>query len=37
LWLVLIFGSRNCLSSRALPREVTSQPTLETGSVASLC
>jgi hypothetical protein len=32
LWLVLIFGSRNCLSGRALPCKVTSQPTLEIGS-----
>jgi hypothetical protein len=32
LWLVLIFGSRNYLSGRALPCKVTSQPTLKTGS-----
>jgi hypothetical protein len=33
LWLVLIFGSKNCLFGRALPCKVTSLPTLETGSV----
>jgi hypothetical protein len=32
LWLVLISGSRNCLSGRALPCKVTSQPTLKIGS-----
>jgi hypothetical protein len=32
LWLVLISSSRNCLSGRALPCKVTSQPILETGS-----
>jgi hypothetical protein len=32
LWLILISDNRNCLSSRALPCKVTSQPTLETGS-----
>jgi hypothetical protein len=31
LWLILIFGFRNCLSGRALPCKVTSQPALETG------
>jgi hypothetical protein len=32
MWLVPIFVSRNCLSHRALPHKVTSQPILETGS-----
>jgi hypothetical protein len=32
LWLVLISGSRNYLSGRALPCKVTSQPALETWS-----
>jgi hypothetical protein len=32
LWLVLISSSRNYLSGRALPCNVTSQPALEIGS-----
>jgi hypothetical protein len=31
LWLVMISDSKNCLSGRALPCKVTSQPTLEIG------